>query len=48
MTESTKDQFSREQIDAMRAKLAKMWGQRIDQVNETEARYYLRAGWSTK
>lgn len=34
--------FTREQIDAMRSKLAKRWGQTVDQVTEDEARYFLR------
>lgn len=37
-------QFTRKQIDAMRAQLAKQWRQTVDQVTEYEARYYLRAG----
>lgn len=34
--------FTYAEIDAMRAKLAKLWRQTIDQVTEYEARYYLR------
>lgn len=36
------DEYSYAEIDAMRAKLAKLWRQTVDQVTEYEARYYLR------
>jgi hypothetical protein len=39
-----KPEFTYAEIDAMRAKLAKLWRQSIDQVTECEARYYLRCG----
>jgi hypothetical protein len=35
-------EYTYAEIDAMRAKLAKLWRQTIDQVTESEARYYLR------
>jgi len=35
-------QFSRKEVDAMRARLAKQWRQTVDQVTEYEALYYLR------
>lgn len=36
------------EIDAMRAKLAKLWHQTVDQVTEDEARYFLREGFEKR
>ncbi len=37
-----RSEFTDAEIDAMRSKLAKAWGQSLSQVTEYEAVYYLR------